>query len=451
MTAPDQQAGALLEAWRKLAAPETGDITHLRSATLEGIPVEPLYPSATAPEPLAGRGARPWTIVEIVDQDRPEEAHEAAAAALKDGATGLALRFAPGSSGPGLQWSPETLVTVLDRLDLDGVTLRLEPHALSGEIAGGLAARMAQNSDMAAADISFGLNPVALAVSGATHAGKAFAAAWRTLAEARLLALVAEVDGRPYHEAGGGEALELAAILAEAAFALRALDAAGIAPETALDAIGASVAVDHDQFLSIAKLRALRLLFARLREVIGAPPKALRIHAETSRRMLTARDPHNNLVRATIAAFGAGAGGADSIAVAPYDAAQGLASSAARRLARNTQHLLLEEAHIARVADPGCGSGAVEALTASLCERAWALFQTIEVDGGVLASLADGTLARELAAGRAALADAASAGRLPIVGVSVYAADSAPSPAPEAEPPIHTALAPMRLEAAFVP
>lgn len=449
MTAPDRQAGALLEAWRRLAAPESGDIAHLRSATLEGISVEPLYPPATRAAPVTGRGSRPWVIVEIVDQDRPEEAHDAAAAALKDGATGLAFRFAPHSSGHGLLWSSATLDTILDRLDLDGVTLRLEPHAGSVDIAGGLVGCMAASSDMAAADISFGLNPVALAVGGDADTGKALASAWRTLAKARPLALVAEIDGRPYHEAGGGEALELAAILAEAAFALRALDTAGIAPVRALDAIGASVAVDHDQFLSIAKLRALRLLFARFREVVGAPPKTLRIHAETSRRMLTARDPHNNLVRATIATFAAGVGGADSITVAPYDAVQGAASPAARRLARNTQHLLLDEAHISRVADPACGSGAVESLTASLCERAWAMFQAIEADDGVLASLERGALAEGLAAGRAALSDAAAGGRLPIVGVTVYTDDAAVPSTPTPEPPIHPALRPIHLEAAF--
>ena len=447
MTATDHSTDAILEAWRQLAAPGTGDVAHLRSATIEGIPIEPLYPPASSPASFAGRGSRPWTIVERIDHGAPEAAHAAAATALEDGAGGLALVFGPEGSGHGLPWSAEALETVLDRLDLDGVTLRLEPSARSAEVGGLLLGGMA--AKLAAADISFGLNPLTLAAGGGAEPGKAFASAWRTLADARPMAIVAEVDGRPFHEAGGGEALELAAMLSESAFALRALDAAGAGLGSALDTIGASVSVDHEQFLSIAKLRALRLLFARFREVVGAPALPIRIHAETSRRMLTARDPHNNLVRATIAAFAAGVGSADSIAVIPHDAILGEASPAARRLARNTQHLLLDEAHIARVADPARGSGVVEALTASLCERAWAMFQTIEAEGGILASLAGGVLAQGLAEGRAALADAIRRGQRQIVGATIYADGAMASPVPAFEPPAHPALAPMRLEAAL--
>ncbi len=451
MTGPDQQAGALLEAWRRLAAPENGDIAHLRSATLEGIPIEPLYPPAPDAAPIPVRGAGPWTIAEVLDHSTPEAAHETAVSALKEGAGGLALRFATHPSAPGLPVSAVTLDACLEGLDLDGISLTLEPSHQSPEIGTWLVAAMAERSALAAADVSFGLNPVALATGSAADVPRTFASAWQNLADARPLAHFAEVDGRPFHEAGGGEALELAAILAETAFALRTLDAAGTSPAIALDSIGASISVDHDQFLSIAKVRALRLLFGRLREVIGAPQAPLRVHAETSRRMLTACDPHNNLVRATIAAFAAGVGGADTIGVAPYDVALGVASPAARRLARNTQHLLLDEAHIARVADPGRGSGAVEALTASLCEKAWQTFQAIETEGDVFASLSGGVLAKGLAAGRAALADAVVSGRMPIVGVTVYTAGAAAPPIQGPAPAVHPALAPFRLESAALP
>ena len=452
MTGPERDAGkaaTLYDAWRRLAAPESGDVAHLRSATLEGIPIEPLYPPAAGAVPLAARGGNPWTIVETLDQASPEAAHEAAVAALTDGAGGLALRFQSSPGEPGLPVSADALQTCLAGLDLDGVSIRLEPSPRSAEIALWLVERMAVDSATAAADIAFGLNPVALSVRRRSHDQPGYiAAAWQKLAAARPLSLYAEIDGRPYHEAGAGESLELAAILAEAAFALRAAESAGFVPEMAIDGIGASVAVDHDQFLSIAKLRAFRLLFARVRELVGAPPKPLRIHAETRRRALTAGDPHNNLVRATIAAFAAGIGGADSVSVAPFDGALGEASPAARRLARNTQHLLLDEAHVHRVADPATGSGAVEALTNALCERAWETFRAIEADGGVLESLADGTLAEGLAAGRAALSKAVAGGERPLVGVTVFAAEDASSDPFPAGAPIHPALAPMRLEEA---
>ena len=93
------------------------------------------------------------------------------------------------------------------------------------------------------------------------------------------------------------------------------------------------------------------------------------------------------------AAFGAAVGGADSIAVLPFDSVPGPASPHARRLARNTQLLLLDEAHLARVGDPAAGSGAIEALTDALAEAAWTLFQSIEAEGG----LADANAARRFA------------------------------------------------------
>lgn len=452
MTGTDRNGGVAptpCETWRRLVAPETGDIAHLRSVTLDGVPIEPLYPPASGAGPLPMRGGKPWTIVETLDHASPEAAHEAAATALADGAGGLALRFRSAPDEPGLPVAAESLDACLAGLDLDGISVRLEPSPQSAEIAGWLAERMAADSALAAADMSFGLNPVAQSVRRRPRDPPGpFAAAWQNIAAARPLALIAEIDGRPYHAAGAGEALELAGILAEAADVLRAVEAVGVAPATAIDGIGASLAVDHDQLLSIAKLRALRLLIARLREIIGAPPKPLRIHAETSLRALTARDPHNNLVRATIAAFAAGVGGADSISVVPFDAALRDASDPARRLARNTQHLLIHEAHIYRVADPAAGSGAAEALTEALCERAWEIFRSIEADDGVLESLAGGVLASGLAEGRAALAEAVAGGEKALVGVTVYPAEASPTESRPAAAPIHPALAPMRLEAA---
>ena len=106
--------------------------------------------------------------------------------------------------------------------------------------------------------------------------------------------------------------------------------------------------------------------------------------------MMAAKDPETNILRNTIAAFAAAAGGADSISILPHTIAHGLPDGFARRIARNTQLILANESHIDFVADPARGSGSVEALTDALCEAAWDEFQLIEAEGGVLDSLVAG-------------------------------------------------------------
>jgi methylmalonyl-CoA mutase len=117
--------------------------------------------------------------------------------------------------------------------------------------------------------------------------------------------------------------------------------------------------------------------------------------------MLTRRDPWVNMLRTTIAAFSAGLGGADAITVLPFTAALGLPDRFARRIARNSQILLLEESHLARVADPAAGAGGIEDLTAQICTAAWALFQEIEAGGGAAEALATGLIQRKVAKMRA--------------------------------------------------
>jgi methylmalonyl-CoA mutase len=128
----------------------------------------------------------------------------------------------------------------------------------------------------------------------------------------------------------------------------------------------------------------------------------LYIAADTAWRMLTQRDPYVNMLRATMAVFSAGLGGANAITVLPHTLALGLPDPFARRAARNTQLVLLEESNLAKVSDPAAGSGGIETLTRQLCEAAWALFQEIEQAGGMFASLEQNLLQRKVLATRAA-------------------------------------------------
>jgi methylmalonyl-CoA mutase len=146
----------------------------------------------------------------------------------------------------------------------------------------------------------------------------------------------------------------------------------------------------------------MRLLWARIEQTCGLTSKPLFIAADTSWRMLTRRDPYVNLLRATMATFSAGLGGADAITVLPHTLALGLPDAFARRIARNTQLILLEESNLAKVSDPAAGSGGIEALTRELCETAWVLFQETEKAGGLFAALEQNLVQRKVAATRAA-------------------------------------------------
>ncbi|MFN5682967.1 methylmalonyl-CoA mutase family protein, partial [Bradyrhizobium sp.] len=233
-----------------------------------------------------------------------------------------------------------------------------------------------------------------------------------------------------------------------------------VALETARDMIYARLAADTDQFLTLAKFRSLRRLWARIEAACGLAPKPLFISGETAWRMLTRRDPYVNMLRATIATFAAGLGGANAITVLPHTAALGLPDAFARRVARNTQLVLLEESNLARVADPAAGAGGIEALTNELSTAAWTLFQEIEKAGGVVAALQAGLIQSKIAAVKQARDANLAKRRDVLTGASEFpnlneaevavdaVAPLAPQPAAKAALTF-AALAPIRLADAF--
>jgi methylmalonyl-CoA mutase len=178
---------------------------------------------------------------------------------------------------------------------------------------------------------------------------------------------------------------------------LRALEGCGIALDDARRMIFFRLTADADQFLTIAKFRALRRLWGRVEEACGLAPAPLFVGAETAWRMLTKRDPYVNMLRATIAVFSAGLGGADAVTVLPFTLARGLPDRFARRIARNTQLVLLAESNLARVTDAAAGSGVIEDLTDQLCRSAWGLFQEIERTGGAAGALEQGLIQKKVA------------------------------------------------------
>ena len=230
------------------------------------------------------------------------------------------------------------------------------------------------------------------------------------------------ISTMPYHLAGANAVQELSFALATGIEYLRNLTHRGIEPGTACRQISFRHAIGRDLFMEAAKLRASRRLWARAADACGVAEedRGAPIHAISSPRTLTTRDPWVNSLRTTSGAFAAAVGGADILTVLPFDAAIGESEELARRIATNSQTILREESHIGRVVDPGGGSWYLEKLTDELAHAAWEHFQSIEGRGGMIAALLDGSIADELSRSQTSRQAMVATRREPVTGVSSF-------------------------------
>jgi methylmalonyl-CoA mutase len=460
--------------WRKLVdgVLKGAPFEKLVGQTYDGLNIEPIYRRARDTAPIPGRpAAAPWQIMQRIDHPDPAQANAQVLQDLENGATGLEIEFAggPGARGFGIvDATAETLARLFDGVIFDaGIAIALNP-VLGGQNAGANLADLIESKGIDPAKVDVRINYQALstmAVRGEAPAPwpemeRPFANVVGDLIGRGFKGPFVLADGRPVHDAGGSEAQELAFALGLAVAYLRMLETGGIELDIARTALSFRLCADADQFLTMAKFRALRLLWARIEQACGLSPRPVFIAAETAWRMLTQRDPYVNMLRATMATFSAGLGGANAITVLPHTLALGLPDPFARRAARNTQLVLLEESNLAKVSDPAAGSGGIEALTQALCEAAWSLFQEIEKAGGVFASLRQGLIQRKVAPMRSVLEASIARRKQVLTGASefpnlhethVAVLDAKPvAPAPDGEAGIKfEALAPMRLAAPF--
>ena len=334
--------------WRKLTR-----------TTLDGVEITPLgTPAHLEGLATAGRPTRAgaWDVRAHLAAAPERQLNEEALVDLEGGVTSLWL-------GVGADADLDTL--------LDGVLLDLAPVALD-----------ADDEPVALAerflDWATGreLHPATQLGVPAAQATAGLAARAR---EAGVLAFV--VDGTAVHDRGASDAQELGHALAVAAGYLRALEAEGVGVADAARLLEFRLAATDEQFPTIAKLRAARRLWARVLELSGVEPAEappMRLHAVTSRPMMSRYDPYVNMLRTTVAAFAAGTGGADALTVLPFDAPLGRPEVLGRRVARNISALLVEESHVAVVADPAGGAYAVEKLTDDLAAAAWEVLGALE-------------------------------------------------------------------------
>jgi methylmalonyl-CoA mutase len=404
----------------------------------DGLRVQPLYTAQdAAPDPgwpgfapfvrggrAQGSAVSGWDVRQQHADPDPRRTNEAVLADLANGVSSLWLTV--GGSGLPVTALPHVLKGVY--LDLAGVILdagadfTAAAEQLFALYADGPATIPARD-----AAGNLGADPLGLLARTGRDGDTA-----RQLGEAALLAArcasefpglrALTVDALPYHDAGASAAQELGLSMATAVAYLRDLTRSGLTADQAAGQLEFRYAAGADQFLTIAKLRAARRLWSRVVEVCGvsAAGAAQRQHAVTSMVMMTGRDPWVNMLRTTVACLGAGVGGADAITVLPFDSALGLPDDFARRIARNTQAILLDESNLSRVIDPAGGSWYVERLTDQVARAAWDWFQQVERAGGQHAALRGGLIAERIAQNWAKRSANLARRREAVTGVSEF-------------------------------
>ena len=327
-------------------------------------------------------------------------------AALESGASSLWL-----SSDQDIT---PVLPALFDRVVLPAITVIIDTPAAADDV-------------LRAVQALYGEEPLSLCFAHSPLCSSSIAAGL-ALADNPELTGIFRADGWALHNQGHTTIAELAAVLAGVAAILRA-GHSGIHDLAKLTGqICLTVALPADMFDGIAKLRAMRQLLANLLAGVGLDPtKQPRLIGRPSLRMMSLLDPEENMLRTTTALLGGAIGGAEAMAAFGHDYLSG-ESEAARRLARMTQMMMIEESGLARSLDPAGGSAFIEARTNDMANAAWTLFQTIEAQGGLPAFVEAGSLAALAEAANAKREVALRAGKSQLVGVTLQPAPDEPSP-----------------------
>lgn len=401
----------------------------LVSKTFDGIRIEPLYNRRDDVAPLAKEKEGRWIIAQRMDHPDISVANKQALIDLQNGANGLVLVFNGARSARGFgTFSQSTdLERVFADIELDAIHLRFESGPLCMLAADNFTKLIKDRGySKESMSVDCGLDPIGvLSDTGFLNkdwidvVGKVLDRLGSyTSVTGKLRLFMA--DGRYAHEAGASEAQELAIVLATGVSYMKAMMKHGASADVARSSISFMLVASAKEFMTIAKFRALRHLWARVEQAFGLEPRPLRLHAETSWRMMTRVDPWVNMLRNTMASFSAAIGGADSICVLPFNNALGLPDEFARRAARNTQLVLAEESNLWRVSDPSAGTGSIETLTDNFAENAWLHFQKIEQEGGIVDSFKNGSPQELISDVRAKRDKAIQFRKEPILGASEF-------------------------------
>ncbi len=383
----------------------------LSSLTNDGLLVAPIYPltgTNTLSLPVAARADAKWKTLTRIDHPTPADANAQLLHDLEQGADGalLVLHGSGSAYGFGIELADHASFDALfDNIFVDATSLRFD---------GMTAAQLSlwsdfcdrRNYDQSDLDVSFDAHDISGLENGS----------------ARLIS-----DAAKWHDKGATAAQELGFALAEIVALMRDLSGSSVDAHAIPNRIGVALSCDADQFETMAKFRAMRLLWNQLLQAMGSVEWPLNIHATTSWRMMGRRDPWTNVLRTTMACFAAGLGGADSVTVLPHTQALGLPDAFARRVARNISLILQEESHLGKMVDPAAGAGVYDALTVSLAEAAWTIFQSLEAQGGFTAATENGTIDQILSDSRTARMSDVVTRKIVSLGNSHFAQLEAPA------------------------
>ncbi len=420
-----------VDAWSSAARQTLGPrpLDTLTVATHEGLSIKPLYTAEDLPLDRAKirshhRGS--WGACATIDLRGTEAAVFETATAVNGGASSLWLTVDRRSSS----WTRLTAGMMTGILEAArGASIYLDGRTVTPALAAVVAASARRVGDPAK-DLrgGFDFDPLGTIAADGSLPWNLEACFW--LMSDMVLWCEAQAPGMkaiavstlPYARSGATAVQELAFAMATGVEYLRRLEIAGIGPERACQSIRLVFAVGRDLFMEVAKLRAARLLWARVAQACGLPAvdRGISIHSVTSPRCLTARDPWVNMLRGTAEAYAAVVGSADVVTVLPFDSALGAPDELGRRMALNTQNILREECHLDKVRDPASGSYFVERLTHDLAAAAWDRFQHIELAGGMANQMRSGAISRELGETLASKRRDIALRRDPVTGVSSF-------------------------------
>ena len=362
-------------------------LDHLQAAS--GVPTNVLRAHSTGD----------WRIREEIDAVDPEEANLAARHAVAAGAEAIAF------SSVAIEHASD-LAMLLANLQEIPVHFEHAGEPLLRLLIERLAKYQATSRESTGFDPLANLDFAAEVIQTAPSALKPFT-----------------IHGEEFEESGATAVDELGLTLAAAADFLAGMHSRGVDIDRAAASIEFSFAIGADFFFQLAKFRAFRLVWAQMVQSFGCELEGsrARIHARTSRWNKTVYDPQVNILRGTTEAMSAALGGVDSITVAPFDECYKMPDEASRRLARDTQILLKQEALLARVADPGAGSYCIEVMTDFIAREGWRSMQRIEAAGGYRKALVDGLIGLMLGQSLAARDKAVESRRRIFAGTNDYA------------------------------
>ncbi|MCB0181546.1 MAG: acyl-CoA mutase large subunit family protein [Anaerolineae bacterium] len=453
------------EAWREAVDAQLKGAPfekRLVTKTYEGIDVQPLYrqedleglshlaylpgfPPYVRGGDALGNNQNAWLICQEIPYSTAEEFNQAIRYDLERGQTAVNLRLDKatllgqdpdeaqvgdvGLGGVSIA-TVDDLAKALDGIDLTKTPLYIQSHSAAMPTMALLMA-LAKKKGIATDSLQGGIEMDPLGILAREgDFPRSVAGAYDVMAQMITWAKdnapqlkIVTVHGEPYADSGASAVEELGYVLATATEYLREMVARGLAVDDVAPRMRFSFAVGSNYFMEVAKLRAARMVWAKVVKAFGGSEASqkMTMHVRSGYWNKTIHDTYVNMLRTTTEAFAGAVAGCDSMHTAQFDEAIRPPDEFSRRIARNTQLIIQQEAHVTKVVDPAGGSWYVEKLTDTVARKVWELFQGVEKMGGMYAALKEGAPQKQVAATAEARLNSLASRKDVLVGTNKYA------------------------------